>query len=330
MKTGDIAKLIEGVIEGDSEIDIIGISGIESAKPGDLTFAVTEDILSLAEKSRASCVLTDKSMRKSTKVLIRVENPKLSFLLIYNKMQSVEIRAGFTHPTAVVDPSSLIGKDVWIGPHVVIEEGVKIGDNGIIESNTVIKKNCTIGAKCRFYPSVTLYENCVIGNKVIINSGVRIGADGFGYVRAMGGLYKFPQLAKVIIGNDVEIGSNTAIDRGSLSDTIIGDGTKIDNLCQIAHAVKIGKNVIVAGQAGIAGSVVIKDNVTMGGQVGIADNVVIGENAKIGGQSGIIGHIRANTTVWGYPARPVAHVKRQLAVLSWVVKNFKSLQKMIK
>jgi UDP-3-O-[3-hydroxymyristoyl] glucosamine N-acyltransferase len=165
---------------------------------------------------------------------------------------------------------------------------------------------------------------------VVLHSGVVLGADGFGYVKERGKIYKFPQLGRVIVEDDVEIGTNTTVDRGSLSDTVIGAGTKIDNLCQIAHNVKIGKNVLVAAQTGISGSTVIKDNVTMGGQVGIADNLTIGANVTIGAQSGIIGNIADNAILWGTPARSVAQTKRQMAVLAWMTKNFKLLSKLVK
>jgi UDP-3-O-[3-hydroxymyristoyl] glucosamine N-acyltransferase len=306
------------------------MSGFESAKAGDLTFAMDEEKLGIAEKSGASCILTSKSARKSAKPLIRVEDPKLAFLIIYNTLNKQESRPAFTHPSAVIAPSVKAGKNVWIGAHVVVEDGVTIGDNTIIEHNTVIKKNCRIGSLCRIYPNVTLYENTVLGNSVVLHGGVVLGADGFGYVKAVGRIFKFPQLGKVVVEDNVEIGANTCVDKGSLKDTIIGAGSKIDNLCQIAHNIKIGKNVIMAAQNGIAGSCVIKDNVMLGGQVGISDNITIGENAMVGGQSGVINDIEPNTVYWGYPARPIARTKRQLAVLSWMTKNFKELSKIIK
>ena len=323
MKILELARMIEGVVEGDSDIDIIGLSGIEDAKSGDLTFAVDEENLANAERSKASCVLTNSSIRKSTKALIRVSNPKLSFIVIYNILNAPKDRGSFIHPTAVVSEAARIGKNVWIGPHAAIEEGVIIEDRVIIEANSAIKKNCKIGALCHIYPNVTLYENVKLGRNVILHSGTVIGSDGFGYVKDKGKIYKFPQLGRVIIEDDVEIGANNTIDRGSLSDTVIGAGTKTDNLCQIAHNVKIGKNVLMAAQCGISGSTTIGDNVTMGGQVGIVDNISIGDNVTIGAKSAIIGNIKKNLVVWGMPARPIGQTKRQMAVLSWITKNFK-------
>lgn len=322
MKILELAKLTEGIVEGDTDVDITGLSGTETAKMGDLTFAIDEDRLAIAEKSSASCVLTNRSVRKSTKTLIRVNNPKLSFIIIYNTFNTPKDRESFLHPMATVSSSAAIGRNVWIGPNVSIEEGVKIGDHVIIESNSVIKKNCEIDSFCRIYPNVTLYENTRLQKNVILHSGVVVGSDGFGYMKNKDKIYKFPQLGRVIIENDVEIGANTTIDRGSLSDTVIGAGTKIDNLCQIAHNVKIGKNGLIAAQVGISGSTIIGDNVTMGGQAGIVDNATIGNNVTIGAGSAVIGNLKDGEVVWGIPARPIAQTKKQMAVLSLLTKNF--------
>jgi UDP-3-O-[3-hydroxymyristoyl] glucosamine N-acyltransferase len=234
------------------------------------------------------------------------------------------------HSSAVVDPSVKFGGNVRIGSHVSIEENVTIGDHAIIESGCVIKKNCFVGAGCHLCPRVVLYENTILKENVILHTGVVVGSDGFGYVKDDDVIYKFPQLGRVIIHENVEIGANTTIDRGPLDNTIIGANSKLDNLCHIAHNVKIGRNVLMAAQCGVAGSSVIGDNVTMSGQIAVIDNVTIGNNATIGGKSGIIGDIDENAVVWGSPARPLAQTKKQMAVLSWVTKNFSSLSRVLK
>jgi len=330
LKIKELALLIEGTIEGDDNVDITDLSGIESARLGDLTFATDEDKLSLAEDSPSICVLTTRTTRKSTKTLIRVNNPKLAFLIAYNAFQVKGSAESCVHPSADIADSVILGKSVRIGAHVSIEDNVAIGDHTTIESGCVIKKGCKIGEKCHLHHNVVLYENAILKNRVVLHAGVIVGADGFGYVRDRGEIYKFPQLGTVVIEDGVEVGANTTIDRGSLGCTMIGAGTKIDNLCHIAHNVKIGKNVIMAAQCGIAGSTVIGDNVTMSGQVAVIDNVTVGQNASIGGQSGIIGDIKENTAIWGSPARGVKQVKKQMAVLSWLTKNFSILSKMIK
>ena len=330
MKIKELALLIEGTIEGDDNVDIIDLSGIESARLGDLTFATDEDKLGQAETSQTACVLTTRTSRKSTKTLIRVNNPKLAFLIAYNAFHEETFAEPFVHPTAVIADSVVLGKNVRIDAHVSIAGNVLIGDHTTIESGCVIKKDCKLGEHCHLHPNVVLYENTILKNKVVLHGGVTVGSDGFGYVRDRGRIYKFPQLGTVVIEDDVEIGANSTIDRGSLGCTMIGAGSKIDNLCHIAHNVKIGKNVIMAAQCGIAGSTVIGDNVTMSGQVAVIDNVTIGQNVSIGGQSGIIGNIKANTAIWGSPAREVRQIKKQLAVLSWLSRNFNGFSKMLK
>ena len=300
MKIRDLALLIEGTIEGDDEVDVTGLNGIETARQGDLTFAMDDAKLILAEESLSACVLTTTSSRKSTKTLIRVNNPKLAFLIAYNAFHARTGEGSYIHPSAAIADSVVMGKNVHIGAHVTIGENVVMGDD------------------CRLDPHVVLYQGTVLKNRVILHSGVVVGSDGFGYVREKDQIYKFPQLGHVVIEDDVEIGANCTIDRGSLGCTVIGAGTKIDNLCHIAHNVHIGRNVIMAAQCGIAGSTVIGDNVTMSGQVAVIDNVTIGKNARIGGQSGVIGNIKENAAVWGSPAREVGQVKRQLAVLGWL------------
>ena len=330
MKTKEIAALLGGTVEGDTELDIHGLSGSENAKAGEMTFAVDNERLETAEKGSSSCILTTRATRASKKTLIRVDNPKLAFLIVYNVLNQAVIRERFTHPTATVSASAQIGKNVWIGPNTIIGDEVSLGDGAIIEGNTAILKGCKIGPSCRIYPNVTLYEGVILKKKVIIHGGAVIGADGFGYVKEGGVIYKFPQLGRVIIEDNVEIGANTTIDRGSLSDTIIGANSKIDNLCQIAHNVKTGKNMLMAAQCGVSGSTVLGENVTMGGQVGVIDNAVIGDNATLAARCGVIGDVGKGEIVFGFPARPIAQMKRQLAVLSWLTKNFRALSKSIK
>ena len=289
-----------------------------------------EDRLGLAEDSQTVCVLTTKNSRRSTKTLIRVNNPKLAFLIAYNAFHENVPVESFVHPTVTISGSAILGKNVRIDAHVSIEDNVVIGDHTIIESGCVIKKNCKLGEHCHLHPNVVLYENTLLKNNIVLHSGVIVGSDGFGYVREREKVYKFPQLGAVVIEDEVEVGANTTIDRGSLGCTIIGTGSKIDNLCHIAHNVKIGRNVIMAAQSGIAGSSVIGDNVTISGQVAVTDNITVGQNATIGGKSGVIGNVKENAVVWGSPAREIGQVKKQLAVLSWLTRRYDVLSKILK
>jgi UDP-3-O-[3-hydroxymyristoyl] glucosamine N-acyltransferase len=269
-------------------------------------------------------------MRASSKPLIRVKNPKLAFVLLYHELNRPVPREAFVHPSAQVAGSVRCGENVWIGPQVTIDEHVTIGPGTVIESGAVIKKNCSLGSFCHIHPCVVLYEGTVIRDRVILHGGVVVGADGFGYVKDKEAIYKFPQLGRVIIEDHVEVGANTAIDRGALDDTVIGAHSKIDNLCHIAHNVKIGKNVIMAAMCGVAGGTVIGDNVTMSGHIAVIDNITIGRNAMVGGQSGIIGDVDEGVVVWGSPARPLAQAKKQMAVLSWAARNFPALSRLVK
>ena len=316
MTSKELAFLVGGIVDGDNTIDIVGFQGIEKARGGDITFAVDEKKLVIAERSKASCILTDNLVKRLSKTLIRVVDPKLSFVRLYNVLKAEKNIKAQIHASAIISKTVKLGGNVNIGSGVYIAEGVKVGDNVIIENNSVIKENCQIGNNCHIFPNVILYQNTKLGKHVVIHGGAILGSDGFGYVKDNGINNKFPQLGTVIIEDNVEIGANTTIDRGSLGDTVIGKGSKIDNLCQIAHNVSIGVNLLMAGQTGVSGSTVIGDNVTIGGQVGLVDNIKIGDNVTIGAKSAVIGNVKDGAIIWGVPARPIQQTKRQMAVLS--------------
>jgi UDP-3-O-[3-hydroxymyristoyl] glucosamine N-acyltransferase len=222
------------------------------------------------------------------------------------------------HPTAVVSPEAKLAAEVSVGPHAVIERGVSVGAGTRIAAGVFLGENVQVGAQCVLYPRVTVYAGARLGDRVILHAGVTVGGDGFGYVFADGRHQKFPQLGQVVIENDVEIGCNSTVDRGSLGTTVIGQGTKIDNLVQVAHNVRIGRHCVIAAQTGISGSVEIGDYVVMGGQVGIGDHVRVEEGATLGGGAGILPGkiVRRGETVWGRPARPLREFKRMYAHLS--------------
>lgn len=324
MKIHDLAYLVGGIVDGNGAIVIKGAKGIEKAKKGDITFAVDKRKLYMAEQTDVSCILTGRDVKRERKTLIRVDNPKLSFVAVYNALNPPKILEGKIDPRAVISDSVKLGKNVSIAVGVVIEEEVRIGDNVIIEYNCVVKKRCVIGNNCHIFSNVILYENTILGANIILHGGVIIGADGFGYIKENNKIHKFPQSGGVLIEDDVEVGANTTIDRGATGNTVIGRGSKIDNLCQIAHNVFIGKNMLMAAQCGISGSTIIGENVTMGGQVGIVDNVVIGNNVTIGAKSAVIGNLLEGTVVWGLPARPIQQTKRQMAILAKLAKNNKT------
>jgi UDP-3-O-[3-hydroxymyristoyl] glucosamine N-acyltransferase len=260
-------------------------------------------------------VLARSGTRLAGKTILEVSAPKFAFAKAAQWLLQESAPAAAIHPTAIVAPDAKVGAGVHIGPYVVIEEGAEIGAGTVIGAFCFLGRGSRLGENCRLHPRVTLYAGARLGRRVEIHSGAVIGSDGFGYVFGEGRHWKFPQIGAVEIGDDVEIGSNTTIDRGSLDATVIGNGVKIDNLVQIAHNVRIGEHSILAAQTGVSGSCTIGARVIVGGQVGIGDHCKIEDGAIIGSQAGIpTGKtIRGGRTVWGTPARPLEKFKEQYA-----------------
>lgn len=332
MKVKELARLLGGQLDGDENIEIRGVAGLESAGPSDLTFAEGERAVQSAANSRAGCLLVPAGTTLPDHTVIAVAHPKLALIRAARSLIVPRPHAQGVHTTAVVDPNATLAAGVSVGGHAVIEANVKIGERTFIGSGVSLSADTEIGADCVLYPGVAIYGGARIGDRVVIHSGVIIGSDGFGYVFGEGRHHKFPQLGKVIIEDDVEIGANTTIDRGSLGDTAIGQGTKIDNLVQIAHNVRIGRHCVIAAQTGISGSVEIGNYVVIGGQVGIGDKVRIEDQVVIGAQAGIpTGKtVRKGSRMWGTPARPMAEFKKtygQLKKLPHLVKKVNELSR---
>ena len=327
----EVAQFLGGKVIGDGKTRISGIENREFAKEGDITFATTEEELESISSSGATCVLTTIEKVKYQKTAILVGDIKKALTIMYNAMLEVMPPAkGVVHESALVAASAKIGKDVTIGPNSVIEDRVVIGDNTVIAANCHIGKDVVTGKMCRLFPNVTLYSRTKMGDKVIIHSGTVIGADGFGYVPKGDKIYKVPQMGNVVIGDDVEIGANSCIDRGTFTKTEIGSGTKIDNLVQIAHNVKLGKNVLIASQTGIAGSTVVGDNVMMGGQVGVSDHAVIGKDVKLAAKSGISGRVQPGKIMFGYPARDAAETKHLYGLMTTLLKYRREIMRLLR
>lgn len=318
----DIAKLVGGTVIGDGSVTVSGLSTVDLAKEGDMTFILSGDDAATAGKGDAVCVVTTTEVKDYPKTVLLVKDMKTAITVIYNAMQEIlPPEKGSIHPSAVVPESVKIGKNVSIGANAVIGEDATLSDNSSIGAGTVIGRNVKLGARSCLAGNVTVYDNTVIGDKVIIHSGAVIGADGFGFLPKDGKVYKVPQMGKVVIGNNVEIGANACIDRGTFTDTVIGEGTKIDNQVQIAHNVKIGKNVLVAAQTGIAGSTTVGENTMMGGQVGIADHVKIGKNVKLAANTGISGNVEDGETRLRYPARSPLETKKLDRIMILMLRN---------
>lgn len=306
MKLAELAFLLKGEIVGlpqAGNIEITGVSGIHEAQAGDVTFISSNKYLQDLLECKASCVLVKNPISNVDITQLKVSNPHLAFAKLLEHFYTKPKEPVGISKDAIVSDVARVGNDVSIFPFSYISDGASIGDRTIIYPYVFIGENTVIGEKCIVYPNVTIRENVEIGSRVVIHSGSVIGSDGFGYVFDEGSYYKIPQVGGVIVGDDVEIGSNVSIDRATTGNTIIGQGTKIDNLVQIAHNVKIGNNSIIIAQVGIGGSTEIGDFVTLAGQVGVPDHVKIESKTMIGAQSGVIGHLKKGAYS-GSPAIP--------------------------
>ncbi|MBM3319465.1 MAG: UDP-3-O-(3-hydroxymyristoyl)glucosamine N-acyltransferase [Candidatus Eisenbacteria bacterium] len=306
MKLQEIADRVGGEIVGDPDIEITGVAGIREARPGDITFFANPRYEAHLRSTDASAIILSKNGVEAGagKTLLISPNPYVAFLRVIELFapRDYEKPCGI-HPTAVIGKNVTIGASVTIGPHAVIEDDAAIGEGTRILPNTYVGFRARIGRDCLIYPNVTIREDSEIGDRVILHSGSVIGSDGFGFTKNGPRHMKIPQIGRVVIGDDVEIGANTTIDRATVGTTRIGKGTKIDNLVQIAHNAVVGENTIIVAQVGISGSTEIGDNVTLAGQAGIVGHIRIGDNVKVGAQAGVTKSVPSNTAVSGYPAR---------------------------
>lgn len=331
MRTDAIACLLGAALDGDGSREIVGVAAIETAGPEELAFAEDDRALARAVQSRAGCILVPAGRTVPAHTTLAVPQPRLAFIRTAEALlPPIQPEQGI-HPTAVIASSAQLAADTSVGPHVVIEAGVVIGSRTILGAGVYLGQDARVGDDCVLHPRVTLYRGASVGNRVVLHAGVVVGSDGFGYIFAEGRHQKFPQLGRVIIEDDVEVGSNTTIDRGSLGTTVIGQGTKIDNLVQIAHNVKIGRHCIIVAQTGISGSSEIGDYVVLAGQVGVGEHARIEDRAVIGGQAGVLNGkiVREGTIMWGTPARPMEEVKKQWAYLAGLPRLAKRLKETI-
>lgn len=324
----EIAVLIDGDVVGDENIVITGIAGIQEALPGDITFLANPKYLTFIDRTQASAIITSRDVKSAKKPIIRADNPSLAFTKIVSLIAPQEVRPKGLHPTAIVSKKAILGKDVALDAYVVIADGALVGDKTVIYPGCYIGVDTKIGSNSVIYPNVSIREGSIIGSNVIIHSGTVIGSDGFGYVTVDGIHHKIPQLGKVVIEDDVEIGSNVSIDRARFDKTVIGQGTKIDNLVHIAHNVVIGKNCLIVAQVGISGSTTLGDNVVLAGQVGVVGHVNIGDNCVVMAQSGVSKSLSPNTTVWGYPAKPVDTAKRTNACVQNLPRLYETVKEL--
>lgn len=313
-----LAEYLKAEAKGDLSRPVSGVASPEDASAEDLIYVDSAKHLARAQASAAECVLLHEGMKLEGKTLLVIANPKLAFAKAAAWLLGPEPIVGGVHPTTVIDPSAKLAADVRVGPYAAIEADAVIGAHTEIGAFCFIGAGASIGESCRLHARVTLYPGARIGSRVTLHSGAVIGGDGFGYVYGEGRHWKFPQIGTVEIGDDVEIGSNTTVARGSLGVTRIERGVKLDNLVHVAHNVRIGEHTVVAAQTGISGSCDVGHHVLIGGQAGLGDHCRIEDEAVLGGQTGVLNGktIRAKEIVWGTPARPLAQFKKQYALFA--------------
>ena len=326
---GEIAAYVDGKVIGEPDINISGVSEIQNSLPGTITFLGNPKYKQFLTETQAEAIFVRNEDHLNGKNGIVVSNPQLAMartLRLFFPQTSFEPSI---HESAVIDSTVSVGKNIFIEAGVVIKSGASIGDNAIIGANVVIGNGAAIGTNCSLKPNVTIYHNVKIGDNCIIHSGTAIGCDGFGYVTENHIHEKIPQTGNVIVGNDVEIGSNCAIDRATIGVTSIGDMTKIDNLVHIAHNVKVGKGCLITAGFAVAGSTEIGDYCTFAGQVGIAPHVKIGSNSVFAAKSGVTKSLEGGKVYAGFPAREIREHNKREAQLQDITRMSQKLDQLL-
>jgi UDP-3-O-[3-hydroxymyristoyl] glucosamine N-acyltransferase len=327
-----IAALVSGELIGDAGVEVSGVAPLDRAEAKDLSILSNGKYTPMMATTKAGVVLVDPEFRDAPgapQARIVVEKPLEKLLGLLPRLYPAQLPAPGVASTARIGRGARIGKRVSIGEYVVIGANASIGDDALIGAHCVVGDGVSLGAGARLWPSVTIYSGATLGARTIAHSGARIGCDGFGYVFRDGAHQKIPHVGRCIIGDDVEIGANTTIDRGSIDDTVIGSGTKIDNLVHVAHNVRIGEKCLLMAQVGIAGSATIGDGAILAGQAGISGHISIGAGARVAAQAGVFGDIPAGETWSGYPARPHRDSLRASAALFKLAGMMRRLEKLL-
>jgi len=328
-----IARIVRGKLEGDGAAVVTGIAPLDRATEMDLSFLASGKYTDAAAASRAPVLLVAPDLMEAhsrARARIVVDRPQEALLALIPRLYDAPRPEGAgIHPTARIGRGARLGKDVSLAAYAVIGDGAVLGDGVIVEAGVVVGNGVRVGAGSVLWPAVVLYPRTTLGERVLVHAGARIGCDGFGYVPDQGGHRKIPHVGRCIIEDDVEIGANSTIDRGSIDDTVIGAGTKIDNLVHIAHNVRIGRLCVIMAQVGIAGSARIGDGVVIAGEGGLAGHLMIGDRARVGGQAGVFGDVPPGETWSGYPARPHRQSLRASAALLRLVDIIKKLERLV-
>ena len=318
---GEIVEFVEGTYAGPRDLEIAGVAPLSAAGNGQLSFLSNPKYAPQLATTGAGAILVSKSLEGEDRRFIRVDDPYFSVARVLARWFARRPVPDGISPQASIAPSAKLGKDVAVGAFTSIGYGVVIGDRTLIYPNVTIEPGTTIGSDCIVYPQVSIYNGTIIGDRCIIHSGAVIGSDGYGFATHGGRHHKIPQVGIVRIENDVEIGSGTTIDRAALGETVIGEGTKIDNLVQIAHNVCVGKHCLLVSQTGIAGSTELGDYVVVAGQSGFAGHLKIGNGVQVAAKSAVLSDVPDNTKVMGIPAVPFRDFARREAMLKRMIQE---------
>jgi UDP-3-O-[3-hydroxymyristoyl] glucosamine N-acyltransferase len=309
----ELAALVGGRVSGDGGVLVERVASPASAGAGAVVFVEEAKRLAEALACGASCVLVPVGSEVGGRCAIEAARPKLAFALVAGALHPPARREASVHPSASVAAGARLGEGVHVGAQAVVGEGAEVGAGTQVLAGAVVSAGARTGRDCVLHPNVVLYEGVTLGDRVILHAGVVVGADGFGYVRDEAGVYhKFPQIGTVVIEDDVELGAGTCVDRGALGETRVGRGTKIDNLVQLGHNVRVGERVVIAAQTGVSGSTVTESDAVIGGQVGMGDHARVERGAVVGSKAGILPGkiVRAGAVMWGVPVRPLDEYKR--------------------
>ncbi len=314
-----VAHLVGGELIGPGDIMLAGVAALERAGPGELSFLASRRYVPYFRRTRAGAVLLAPPFRDTTPgpaTRIVVADPAQALTAVLRRLYPDPPAAWDVDPTARIGRGARWSGRVAIGAHASVGRDVRLGADCVIGPYAVLDDGVTVGDGCRIGAHAVVHRNTELGHRVVLKAGARVGGSGFGFVATATGAELIPHVGRCVLGDDVEVGSNSTVDRGSVDDTVVGAGTKIDNLVQIGHNVRVGKRCIIMGQAGIGGSTVVEDDVILGGQAGLAGHLRVGRGARVAAQGGVIGDVAPGDTVSGYPARPHRAVLRQAAALA--------------
>jgi UDP-3-O-[3-hydroxymyristoyl] glucosamine N-acyltransferase len=318
LTVAEVARIAQGEVEGDRGRVVRGVKPLDEAGPDDLSFVAEARYFPYIAATRAAALLVARGSGAplaAGPAVVWVDDPRRALAALLPVLYPEAPAAPGVHPTAVLGQGARVHETATVGPYAVIGDGTVVGPRARIGAHVVVGRGCVVEADAVIHPQATLYDGVSVGERSVVHSGARLGADGFGYVPGEGGLRKVPQVGACRLEADVEVGANTTIDRGSIGDTVIGRGSKIDNLVQIGHNCRLGRSVVVVSQAGISGSTKIGDGAQLGGQSGFQGHIEVGAGARVGAQAGVTASVAAGETVSGYPARPHREAMRAQAAL---------------